>query len=209
MAVIIGDNNDNTLTGTAADDTIFGLGGNDNIDSGGGNDALYGGDGDDTMTSHNGVDTVDGGTGDLNKWIGDYAAQTADLTFVQTGASSFELSNGATAQNIQQVEFTAGSGDDNFYLTATVGSSAVVNVGGGYNVLHADFSGLALTSVNANGGGDFFASGYILETSGITAYDITGTGLRDQLIGGNGADLIGFHLLTPSTPASGGPEPWP
>jgi hypothetical protein len=52
---IIGDNNDNTLTGTSAGDTMFGLGGNDTILGLGGNDTLDGGPGN---------DWIDGGAGD-------------------------------------------------------------------------------------------------------------------------------------------------
>ncbi|MBC7603353.1 MAG: hypothetical protein H7255_11935, partial [Ramlibacter sp.] len=48
MALIQGDNDANSLTGTAGDDTISGLGGNDTITGGGGNDSIDFGNGIDT-----------------------------------------------------------------------------------------------------------------------------------------------------------------
>ena len=63
MAVIIGNNNANTLNGTAEDDEIQGLGGNDTLRGRDGDDALYGGDGRDTLEGGEGSDLLDGGTG--------------------------------------------------------------------------------------------------------------------------------------------------
>lgn len=49
MEFIIGDNNDNTLSGTTADEVYFGAGGNDTFINAGGQDIFIGGDGVDTL----------------------------------------------------------------------------------------------------------------------------------------------------------------
>jgi Ca2+-binding RTX toxin-like protein len=63
MAVIIGDDNPNTLNGTPGDDEIFGLGGGDLLQGFGGDDSLYGGDGNDLLNGNLGNDLLDGGAG--------------------------------------------------------------------------------------------------------------------------------------------------
>lgn len=63
MAVINGDDNDNTLHGTDGDDVIRGHGGDDSIDAGAGRDLVYGGDGNDTITGGGDNDELYGGAG--------------------------------------------------------------------------------------------------------------------------------------------------
>jgi hypothetical protein len=60
MIVIVGDNNQNTLFGTASDDCILGYGGNDTIHGLGGDDVLIGGTGTDTLYGNDGDDTLYG-----------------------------------------------------------------------------------------------------------------------------------------------------
>jgi Ca2+-binding RTX toxin-like protein len=56
--LIIGDDGDNTLTGTALANDMRGLGGNDTLSGLGGEDLLDGGDGDDTLDGGTGIDTA-------------------------------------------------------------------------------------------------------------------------------------------------------
>jgi hypothetical protein len=55
-AIVVGDDNANTLTGTSSNDTILGLGGDDTLNGGQGNDTLIGGAGADTMNGGAGND---------------------------------------------------------------------------------------------------------------------------------------------------------
>jgi len=63
-SVIIGNDQDNVLNGTALVDRISGLGGNDTIRGNNGNDELYGGAGADLIEGGLGDDFIDGGDGD-------------------------------------------------------------------------------------------------------------------------------------------------
>jgi hypothetical protein len=61
--LIMGVEDDDTLTGTTFADLIFGLGGNDIIIGGKGNDCVFGGDGDDIIYGSDGNDTANGEDG--------------------------------------------------------------------------------------------------------------------------------------------------
>jgi len=72
VAITVGDQLNETVTGTggndnlfggAGNDTISGLGGDDTLDGGAGNDTLSGGSGNDTFLGGSGNDNMDGGTG--------------------------------------------------------------------------------------------------------------------------------------------------
>jgi VCBS repeat-containing protein len=72
MAIIIGNNSNNTINGTSGSDLILGNGGNDIINAGAGhdwvfagsgNDIVNGGDGNDVLFGETGNDTLNGGRG--------------------------------------------------------------------------------------------------------------------------------------------------
>ncbi|MBR8832964.1 MAG: hypothetical protein DSM106950_02685 [Stigonema ocellatum SAG 48.90 = DSM 106950] len=63
LNIIIGTNQDDTITGSKKSDYIYGLGGNDYLDGGLGNDKLFGGLGNDTLLGGLGNDYLDGGDG--------------------------------------------------------------------------------------------------------------------------------------------------
>lgn len=63
MAVIVGDEDGNDLTGGAFNDDISGLGGDDRLEGLEGDDLLAGGEGDDYLEGGAGADTLDGGDG--------------------------------------------------------------------------------------------------------------------------------------------------
>ena len=62
--VLVGDEDDNVLTGGLGNDTISGGEGDDALDGSGGNDQLDGNEGDDTLLGGAGNDSLDGGEGD-------------------------------------------------------------------------------------------------------------------------------------------------
>ncbi|MGH6933818.1 MAG: Ig-like domain-containing protein, partial [Dongiaceae bacterium] len=88
---LIGNDNDNTLTGTTGPELIQGLGGNDSLAGGGGNDTVEGGTGNDTIDGGAGNDTVEGGTGDDSMDGGDgtnvavFSGPLADYTILVNG----------------------------------------------------------------------------------------------------------------------------
>ncbi len=63
MAVVKGNNSDNTLKGTTASDTIYGYSGADKLAGGNANDILYGGNGNDTLHGELGDDALRGDSG--------------------------------------------------------------------------------------------------------------------------------------------------
>ncbi|WP_046868709.1 peroxidase family protein [Microvirga massiliensis] len=77
VLVLVGNEHDNAITGTAGNDTIYGEDGNDTVDGGLGLDALFGGNGDDTLNAgagplgifaygERGNDIINGNSGDDN-----------------------------------------------------------------------------------------------------------------------------------------------
>ena len=55
---ILGDIDDQKLTGSASAEELYGFIGNDTLDAGEGNDTLYGGEGDDTLSAGNGINIL-------------------------------------------------------------------------------------------------------------------------------------------------------
>ena len=92
MAVISGDDDDNTLIGTDGDDSLFGFGG------------------DDTLDGRFGFDLLDGGTG--TDWA-DYRFFDGPVSiFLQTGVASFP-GNAAQSELLISIEnLVSGNGDD-------------------------------------------------------------------------------------------------
>ena len=75
---MMGNNSDNSITGTSRNDLLEGLGGDDFLYGLGGRDHLYGGDGNDFLDGGSGNDRLDGGAG-ADIMIG---GQGSDLYFV-------------------------------------------------------------------------------------------------------------------------------
>jgi Ca2+-binding RTX toxin-like protein len=159
------------FTAGSGDDTLTGSGGADTLDGGTGTNALYGGAGDDSLTSHGGADTVDGGTG-VDIWRGDYSASTAILSFTQTGAGAYTLSNGGVISNIESFVLTTGAGTDSFHIDRLQGSSIIYG-GGGTNTLYLD---LSADSSNITFDGSTFkdATGASLAVNDVQDMSITG-----------------------------------
>lgn len=102
MAILNGDDNSNSIFGTANDDVINGFGGTDIISGQGGNDIINGGSEVDFLDGDAGNDTIDGGDGGdvINGGAGN------DILLGGTGADRFD--EGAGNDIID-----GGSGEDN------------------------------------------------------------------------------------------------
>jgi Ca2+-binding RTX toxin-like protein len=111
IAAIVGDSDDNTLTGNGKANTLKGLDGNDTLSGLGGDDVLKGGTGNDKLYAGSGADTLLGGTGD-------------DLIYMAGSYGAGDTING-------------GDGNDNVYLTDTSHKLVLSNM---QNVEHLNLS---------------------------------------------------------------------
>jgi Ca2+-binding RTX toxin-like protein len=170
------------LRGFDRNDTIDALGGNDFIDGLLGEDSLSGGAGSDTLIGGGGVDILTGGDdGDVLSGGGD-----ADILSGENGADS--LSGGASADRL-----TGGAGADTLdggdgldvlsYEESPGGVS--VNLETGVNTA-ADAEGDVLTSIERIVGSAFDDT----LTGGAGADDLDGSVGRDLLVGGAGDDTV-------------------
>jgi Ca2+-binding RTX toxin-like protein len=91
-----------TVTGTAGHDLLQGTAGND---------LLLGLAGDDTLQAGAGTDTLDGGEGQ-DRAVVDRSAATAALTVFVLAPHLVSDLAGTSITGIEEVRFTAGSGDD-------------------------------------------------------------------------------------------------
>jgi VCBS repeat-containing protein len=94
VAVGVGSNGNDKLTGGAGADLIFGQNGNDTLSGGGGNDLLCGGNGDDTLSGGGGDDSLSGAAGN-------------DRLTGGPGADTFSGGSGTDTAT----DFTAAEGD--------------------------------------------------------------------------------------------------
>ena len=191
MAEIIGDDEDNDLTGGADADVILGRGGNDTLSGEGGNDTiqghagddvLYGGDGADALygdfdyLSNDpafGNDTLYGGAGDdfLNGGLG------ADVMFGGDGDDFIRGTDGDT--------LNGDAGDD---VLAVNGIPIALHGGTGWDELHVQFDGLVSAGINLDlsaqwtGGVGSFNGGAVTGIDHLV--DFRGSYLDDILIVG-------------------------
>ena len=167
------DGNDqaNTLTGTAAADTIRGYGGADVIDGGAGNDTLYGGAGDDRLIGGAGDDVLNGGAGiDLADYSTASGAIKIDLTSIYA-----QDTGGAGRDTLIGIEGVIGSA---FADTLTGDANANRLEGGGGNDV---LKGAAGSDTLLGGAGD----------------DILNGGSGDDVIdGGAGVDIASYEDAT-------------
>ena len=212
MANINGNNNANTLYGTAFADNINARGGNDFVDAGdgddvvdggNGNDVLKGGRGNDQMFGGNNNDRLNGGEGDdqLDGGSGtdwaDFdggAAVNVDLTAgIATGQGNDTLFNFENVLGSSFADTIKGNaannildgadGDDTFI--ATQGSDTII---GGLGRDTINFSSLA-SGVTANLASSSYSSTGASGTLS-SVENITGTAFADTLTGDAGDNVI-------------------
>jgi Ca2+-binding RTX toxin-like protein len=212
VANINGNNNANTLIGTAFADTINARGGNDIVDAGDGNDFVDGGDGNDTLKGGRGNDLLFGGNNNdrLNGGEGDDqldggsgidwaefdggAAVDVDLTSgTATGQGNdtlFAIENVLGSSFSDRIKGSAANntldgagGDDTF--VATIGNDTII---GGLGSDTINFASLT-TAVTANlSSGTYSATGANGTLSGIE--NLVGSALADTLTGNTGDNTI-------------------
>ena len=168
MAVIIGNNNGNTLSGTNNDDEIQGLGGNDTLRGRNGDDDLYGGDGKDRLEGGDGDDLLDGGAG-ADRMIGGngndfyYVDNTGDV-LVEAGGNA-----GGEDRVYSQITWTLADRFEHLYLQGTA------DLNGTGNTLNNYITGNSGNNVLSGLAGDDY---------------LYGEGGNDRLVGGGGNDLL-------------------
>ncbi|MGH9782639.1 MAG: calcium-binding protein, partial [Terriglobia bacterium] len=161
--IIIGDNGNNILTGTAFSDAITGGGGDDRIEGGAGEDSILGGSGLDfivMLVTAGNTDTIDAGND------GGFLALTGGLT------------NAATVDLNQIDQFTDG-GTDTLIQGSFIHVDALTVTGFGLNIIGND----AGNTLSGSGQNDTIDGG-----TGDDA--LNGSGGNDTLTGGDGNDFL-------------------
>ena len=154
LNVIIGDSNNNTLTGTPGADCIVGLGGQDVINGNGGADIIFGGDGDDIINGGNDDDQIFGGSGQdsihgnggNDRIFGedgdDVLSGDAGNDTISGGAGQDRISGGAGSDTLAgdagDDRLDAGAGDDD--LNDCSGHNTIAG-GAGTNTCQGSTSG--------------------------------------------------------------------
>ena len=198
--VLIGDYNDNFLSGGNGNDTVYGGSGNDTLDGGNGVDLLYGGGGADKLYGGNEADTLYGECGDdvlegqnsADKLFGGGGADTlyggndndtldgGDGDDLLVGDNGSDLLYGGTGNDT----FKGGSGEN--YLSAGAGDDRIW-IGEGSDVVQAG-AGNDSINIDNNGCADEGDNNLIDAGDGNDAIK-TGGG-RDWIAGGKGNDTV-------------------
>jgi Ca2+-binding RTX toxin-like protein len=183
MAILNGDNWDNSLTGTTQADEINGLGGADTLLGQGGDDRVRGGDGDDIVRGGDGNDSLEGEAGDdfLAGGNGDdilNGGEGLDRASFSTGAYA-----GVTVNLTLIAAQNSGQGMDTLIGIEHVSGTRYDDVLTGNDLANwlwggTDFSGVTGNDTISSGGGD----------------DLVQVGTGNHLLdGGSGIDTISFH----------------
>ena len=181
-----------SLSGGVGNDTLIGEAGNDTINGGNGNDSIDGGADDDTymfsdsLGTSFGDDTLSDSAGNDSLMFD--AGFIDDLTVTlgaAAGAGTISSAAGTVALTADIESFTLGSGADNFYGTAVVGTGRSVDGGAGADTIVAsDFDD---TLIGGAGGDELFGG------AGNDVFAISSDYLElfgDSIVGGTGDDTI-------------------
>ena len=186
---IVGNSEDETLTGSHGSDLIFGEEGSDTISGGGGNDRLFGGEGDDTIDGGEGDDWILGGEGTdtLTGGAGEdtlIGGEGDDTLTGGTGADTFVFGEDSGADTITDFD----TASDKIHLTSldeTITwsqlSSKITAVEDDTTTTEVDESG---TSIDLSdwGGGTIFLQG-------VTSTDLTADHFElDRIVGADDSD---------------------
>src|SRR5215831_733853 len=166
---IIGDDGDNTLTGTPIADVIRGLGGNDTLSGLAGEDVLEGGDGNDVLDGGTGIDTAS------------YASATQGVT-VSLAVTGPQDTGGAGIDTLVSIENLTGSAFDDT-LIGDAGDNALSG-GGGDDIL---ISGAGADAFD--GGDGFDLVSYETDTLVVPLLNITPIDFSGD--GGGAGDVTG------------------
>lgn len=167
---------DDSIEGGLGADTLNGGAGNDTLRGGAGNNVLNGGGGNDLIAFDAGANTVNGGDG-IDSLVLNFANRTENIIFTynlfgEPSPTTGGILDGTTIEQIEQVEFTSGSGDD-FIEIATASLDSSLFGGAGDDSL---IGGLGNDSIEGEAGNDTFF----------------GANGNDSLVGGAGNDAAVF-----------------
>ena len=211
MALFLGDNNDNLLTGTIENDTLIGGNGGDTLTGGDGNDLLFGDSGnntsidgteDDTLTSGGGDDLLAGESGDdtLFGQGGNDTLSGGEGNDILSGGEGNDLVSGDTGND--QLFGDAGNdtltgSDGNDTITAGTGNDSLEGNSGEDRLFGEDgndsLDGGEGNDILSGGEGDDSLSdnaGNDLVFGGAGNDTINGGSEDDTLTGGSGDDII-------------------
>jgi Ca2+-binding RTX toxin-like protein len=197
MAVINGNDDDNTLVGTTGADTIHGNGGNDTIVGKGGADFLYGDDGNDTIdgTGFGGA-TLDGGAGNdtlLAQGNDNIYGGTGDdiIKFGKAGGFGGIL-DGGDGYDIVVVKNPSSRVEITLSATAMVGVEEMRLQTKGYTHLLLDDANVAAGERLIVDASKVKEDGFAFDGSGETDgfFKVVGSSSNDFLIGGAKNDTI-------------------
>ena len=200
---------DDSLYGSAKGDLLITHDGNDRLDARNGNDTLTSGAGDDTLYSGNGNDQLDGGEGNdiLSSSNGDDTINggLGIDTLVEAGNRNFTLTDSSLVgrgtdkiTQIEQVQITAGAGNNRLNALGVNGMGVIFDGAGGNDKLYGGNQNDVLTTddgndrLDARNGNDTLTSGVGDDTLyGGTGDDLVDSGAgNDSLYGGNNNDTL-------------------
>ena len=200
---------DDSLYGSAKGDLLITHDGNDRLDARNGNDTLTSGAGDDTLYSGNGNDQLDGEEGNdiLSGSNGDDTINggLGIDTLVEAGNRNFTLTNSSLVgrgtdkiTQIEQVQITAGAGNNRLDALGVNGMGVIFDGAGGNDKLYSGNQNDVLTTddgndrLDARNGNDTLTSGVGDDTLyGGTGDDLLDSGAgNDSLYGGNNNDTL-------------------
>jgi Ca2+-binding RTX toxin-like protein len=118
-----GDTGNDSLSGETGDDVLDGGTGNDGLNGGDGQDQLYGGTGDDTLSAWQGDDILDGGTGNDTMYGG--ANDSWNGNFTGYGSDTYRFGRGSGQDTIIDYGYVAGAEIDTVEIAADVLPSEV------------------------------------------------------------------------------------
>ncbi len=189
--------NNNFVYAGEGNDTVIGSAGSDFLSGGDGNDSINGGDGNDTISAGVrtgegtilyyagiGADTIDGGAGSDTLSIWNYSdTESITLTYTTTsnGTITGGSNNGTTFRNIEILNFTAGSADDNINISASTSNLNFIRPGAGNDTV---------TGSTTNGNSFYGEEGNDILTGGADRDYLYGEAGNDTLNGGGGIDNL-------------------
>ncbi len=200
--MLIGDADNETMTGTNARDMLFGNDGNDILKGGAGNDRLDGGAGNDTLTGGTGDDEyyVDNANDKIIEIAGEGNADTvfASVSYALAAGAEIEFLRafGATAQN----GITLTGNEFNNFIMGEIGNDTL-NGGAGDDTLDGYYGNDTLNGGTGNDTVSYLSTGWNVTVSlAIAAVQNTGSAGFDKLV--SIENLIGSNFndtLTGST----------